>query len=251
MELAVQLAAAVDRRVHDEAARVGLVGVVAQLEVFAEAGRHLGEIVVCRRYGSEAARPFERLLAGGEICLAEQCRRVTVLCGAARLKRLRHRAKHLADAGRLRCRQAERPHHLLGVEAEQLADRGGGAEHARRRGDVPAGRVVRGIHGVADARFHLEPQDERVHEIAARHRVRARIGEQCRADGHARMNEILGQSVVVLVDVRADAVHQRRVQRVETLGAAEHAGRGVAGIGRHGSNRGIECRLDAAAERAA
>jgi hypothetical protein len=50
-------------------------------------------------------------------------------------------------------------------------------------------------------------------------------------DRHARVNVVLRQRVVVLVHVRADAVHERSVQRVEAFGAAEHARGRIAGGG--------------------
>jgi len=64
------------------------------------------------------------------------------------------------------------------------------------------------------------------------------------------MNVVLRQRVVVLVHVRADAVQQRRVQRVEALGAAEHAGVSLSRERREGRDRNVQRRLDAAAERA-
>jgi hypothetical protein len=53
------------------------------------------------------------------------------------------------------------------------------------------------------------------------------------------------------VHVRADAVQERGVERVEALGAAEHAGAALARKRRERSNRDVERGLDAAAERAA
>ena len=111
--------------------------------------------------------------------------------------------------------------------------------------------VVRRIDRVADSRFDLEAQDERVHEVAARHRVRAGVREQRGADRHARMDVVLRQRVVVLVHVRADAVQERGVQRVEALRAAEHARVALARERGERCDRDVERGLDAAAERAA
>ena len=91
-----------------------------------------------------------------------------VLRGAAGMEALGHRAEHLAQARRLRRREAERPGHLLPVEPEQLADRRRGAEHAGRAGDVPAAVVVVGIDCVADAALDLDAGDQRGQEVARR-----------------------------------------------------------------------------------
>ena len=158
---------AVDGRMVDDAARERLVGVDAQIEVVAEAGRDLRQVVRRRLHRREPARPLDAVLAGGESFLREQRRRVAVLRGAPGMKRLAHRAEHLAQPGGLRRGEADRPDHLLHRQAHQPADRRRGAEHAGRAGDVPAGVVVRGIDGVADARLGFEAEDERVDEVAA------------------------------------------------------------------------------------
>ena len=80
----------------------------------------------------------------------------------------------------LRRREAERPDHLLLGQAEQLAARRRGAEHARRAGDVPAAIVMRGIDGVADAALHFDAENERVQELppdTGRRSASARIAE--------------------------------------------------------------------------
>ena len=156
---------AVDRRVVDDAARDRACRCCSRRSKSTpRRGGDLRQIVVRRLHGGEAARPFDAALAGGEARLRQQRRRVAVLRRAAGMKRLAHRAEHLAQPGRLRGRQADRPHHLLLVKPEQLADRGRRAEHAGGAGDVPADIVVRGIDRVADARLGLEAEDERVDE---------------------------------------------------------------------------------------
>ena len=144
-----------------------------------------------------------------------------------------------------------RPNHLPRGEPQQLADCRRCAEHARRRRDVPTGLVVRRIHGIADSRFHLEPEDESVHEVAAGDRVRARVRKQCRGYRDARMNVVLRQRVVVLVHVRADAVQERRVERIELLAPADHDGGSLARERRKRRDRDVDSGLDAAAERTA
>jgi hypothetical protein len=74
---------------------------------------------------------------------------------------LAHGAEHLAQAGGLGGRRAERLGHLLRVEAERLAG-GGGAEDAGRSGDVPAAIVMLRIDRVADAALDLDAEDEGV-----------------------------------------------------------------------------------------
>src|SRR5690606_37845319 len=62
-------AAAVDRRMHDETARVRLVRVHAKAEVVAEPFGDLAEVVACGGHRREPARTFEAALAGREIRL--------------------------------------------------------------------------------------------------------------------------------------------------------------------------------------
>ena len=84
------------------------------------------------------------------------------------------------------------------------------------------------VNGVADPRLHFETKDERVQEIAARNVVGARVSEQRGRHRYARMDVVLGRRVVVLVDVRADTVEKRRMQRIEGFAPAEHACSGFA-----------------------
>jgi hypothetical protein len=65
------------------------------------------------------------------------------------------------------------------------------------------------------------------------------------------MAVVLGRRVVVVVDVRADAVHQRGEQRVEPLGASEHARRGRSGERTERAQRDVDRFVAGAAERAA
>ena len=135
---------------------------------------------------------------------------------------LHHRAEHLAQARGLRRRDAQRPDHLLLGEAEQPARRRGGAEHARRAGDVPADVVVRRIDGVADAALGLHAQDEGVQEIRAADRRAFREREDGGRDRAARVDDGLQMRVVEVEGVRGDAVHQRREHDVEPVAAPEH-----------------------------
>src|ERR1044072_5323559 len=65
------------------------------------------------------------------------------------------------------------------------------------------------------------------------------------------MDVVLRQRVVVLVQVRATAVQERRMQRGEALGAAEHACGGIAREWRERLYRVAHRRLDCTTERAA
>ncbi len=152
-------------------------------------------------------------------------RDIAVLRRPARVKRLGHRPEHLAQPGRLRGGEADRPDHLPFVETQQLADGRGGTEDAGGARHVPAHVVVRRIHRVGHTRLGLEAQHEGFHEVPAGHRVRAGVGEERRRHRRCGMGVVLRRRVVVVVDVRADAVHQRRVQRIEPLHPSQHAGR--------------------------
>ena len=154
----------------------------------------------------------------------EQCRGEAVLGGPARMEALRHRAEHLAEAHRLRRGEAERPHHLLFGQAQQLAARGGRAEDTGGPRDVPAAIVVRGIHRVADAAFRFHAEDQRVEEVATGYRLQFREREDCRRHGTSRMDHGLEVRIVEVEHVRAHAVHERRVERVHPLAPAQHRG---------------------------
>ena len=250
--LLAKLDRAVDRRMDDDAARVRLVGVHQQIELGAEPLGHVGEVELRGRgHRREAARPLENARARREPRLRQERGAVAVLRRAAGMKRLAHRPEHLAHAGRLRAGQAERPDHLLLGEPHQLADGRGRAEDAGGAGDVPAEVVVRRVDAVGDARRRLEAVDERLHEVAAAHRVDAGVGEERRGDRRRRVAVVLRRRVVVVVDVRADAVHQRRVQRVEPLVAAEHVGRGCARERPERADGGVHRLVARAAHRAA
>jgi len=134
---------------------------------------------------------------------------------------LPHRSEHLAQPRGLRRRQADGPDHLLRREAQQFSDRRRRTEYAGGAGDVPAGVVVRRIHGVADSRLGFEAEDEGMHEIASADRIRAGVGEQRRRDGRRGMAVVTRRRVVVVVDVRGDAVQERRQQRINPLGARQ------------------------------
>ena len=82
---------------------------------------------------------------------------------------------------------------------------------------MPSHVVMRRIHRVRDARFRLEPEDERVDEIASADPVRAGVGKERRRHGRRGMAVVARRRVVVVVDVRADAVDERREQRIDAL----------------------------------
>src|SRR5512142_1838540 len=64
------------------------------------------------------------------------------------------------------------------------------------------------------------------------------------------MDVVLRRRVVEIVDVRADPIHQRSVQRVHALAASQNAGGGLAGIWAQSLDGAIHGRIDAAAQRA-
>ena len=218
---------AVDGGVIHNSAWKWFIGVGAQIEVDAQSCRDLGQIVLRRLHRRKASWTFQTMYTRREPGLREQRRGVAILRRAARMQRLRHGPEHLAQSRRLRGREPDGPNHLLLRQADQLADGDCGAEYARRTGDVPADVVVRGINRVPDPRLGFKSQDERVHKIAATYLIRTGVGKQRRCYRRTWMNVILGRGVVVVVHVRADAVHQRSVQRINALGAPQNA-RGAA-----------------------
>src|SRR4029450_7943570 len=65
------------------------------------------------------------------------------------------------------------------------------------------------------------------------------------------MTVVFRRPVVVVVNMRADAVHQRRMKWIQTLTAAEHAGCCRPRVRTQRLNRQINCRVETAANRAA
>ena len=174
--LVAQLNAGVDRRVNDDAAGERLVGVQRDLVGAAEiAGDLARSCVTCSARWPIRSCPRAELGAG-EAARRQERRGQPVLRRASGMKALGHRAEHLAQADRLRRREAERPHHLLLGQPQAAAARRGGAEHARGAGDVPAAVVVRGIHGVADPALRFDAHHHRREKVASRDR--AMFGER-------------------------------------------------------------------------
>ena len=235
----------------DDAAGEGFVSVLAQIEIHAEPAGDFGKVVGRRLHGREAARSLDSAVAAREALARQQRREIAALGGAPGMKGLAHGAEHLAQTCSLGRGEPERPHHVPARQVEELADRGRRSEHARSAGDVPARFVVRGVHRVSHAGFGLEPEDEREQEVTACHGLGAGIREQRRGHRRGRVDVILGRGVVVIVYVRADAVEQRGVQRVQPLRAAQHVGNLRAGERGHGPERDFHRGLARAAYRAA
>src|SRR5687768_11734046 len=93
----MELDAALDGRVIDDATRVWLVSVPPQIEVHAEAFAHLGKVVLRRLHSGKSPRPFDPALSRCKPVLREDRRRVAILRRASGMKRLSHRAEHLAQ----------------------------------------------------------------------------------------------------------------------------------------------------------
>src|SRR5215831_15912611 len=101
MIVAMEINAAIDRRMYDDTAGVGLVGVVPDLEIFAETGSNLREIVFRCLHGSETSRTLDRVLSGREAGLCEDRGEVTVPCSVPGMIGLRHGAEHFTQSGSL------------------------------------------------------------------------------------------------------------------------------------------------------
>ena len=151
------------------------------------------------------------LFAAGVAASREQRRRQPVLCGAAGVEALGHGAEHLAQADWLRGGQAERPHHALFIQPEELAGRRGSPEHAGAAGDMPADVVMVGIDRVADPALDIDAEHQGVDEAFARNRPIFGQGEDGGGDRPGGMDHRLQMGVVEIEHVGADAVDQRGV----------------------------------------
>ena len=131
-----------------------------------------------------------------------------VLGGAPGVEALGHGAEHGDQSDRLRCGEAQRPRHLLLVEAEQFPARRGAAEYAGGAGDVPARFIMGRDDGFADPAFGLDAHHQRRDEILARHRLAIRRAPAARARP-GRPDECRFRVGVVEVEhVGRDAVYQ-------------------------------------------
>src|SRR6516164_750873 len=227
--LTVNLDAGIDRWLDDNARRKGLVGIVEQLVALAQFVEQARQVAPGGLHEGKAASPLDGGLAAREAVLGKQHGEVAVLSGASRMHGLRHGAESLAYTGCLGCCVAQRPYQIVHWECAQLADRSRGAEHASGGGDVPAGIVVPGRHRIAYAGSYLEPKHESLQEIAPSNRRSAGIGTECRGDSARGVDVVFRQRVVEVVDMRADAVDERGMQRIKFLRAADQAGSRRAG----------------------
>ena len=187
-------------------------------------GQDLRRVVVARAVEDveEALLVLEGGLVRREPVAREQRGEETVPRAVADVQRLHHRAEVGLDAGSERRRDGERGGDLVVRQLHQLRARGGAAEHAERRGRVPAVRVVIEVHAQPELALGLEAGDVGGDEIAA-----ARAGvvgerDQRRQDGRGRMAADRVVAVVEIERVRGGAVHQRGVERADTRRGAEH-----------------------------
>jgi len=81
---------------------------------------------------------------------------------------------------------------------------------------------VRRVDGVADPALDFDADHERVEEFGAGDGTVLRQGEDRRGNRTGRMDDGLEVRVVEVEHVRADAVHQRRVQNVHPFATSEH-----------------------------
>ena len=79
------------------------------------------------------------------------------------------------------------------------------------------------INGVADPAFHVDTRDQRIHEITARDRPMLAESQDRGDDRAGRMNDVSRMGIVVVQNMRADAVDQSGVQDIEPLLSSEDA----------------------------
>ena len=101
---------------------------------------------------------------------------------------------------------------LLLIEAHEVCASGCRAEHAERRGRVPALFVVMKVHAAAEARFHFEACHVGCEHIATARAAFFSKGEQCGKDGRRWMAAEIVRAIVVIEDVGRNAVDERSVQ---------------------------------------
>lgn len=136
------------------------------------------------------------------------------------MKALRVTAKHLPEANNLCCRDTNRLDGLFPVESQELRHGDRRADRPRRRGDVPADVVVLRPDGEAELALHLDPCDEGDQKLVAADRdgvgtgLKLGGGQERAGDGARGVDDGVEVGVVVVMDMRRDAVEESRVLRV-------------------------------------
>ncbi len=166
-----------------------------------------------------ALHAVERLRRSGEIARREQRRPQSIAGRVADADAFCRGAETLAQAGRLRCRQAERPYHLLGVQSQKLAAAGRGAEYAAGRSDVPAFGVVRRRHRQPDAARNLLADHQREQEVAAADHLRLGERQQRGHDRRGRVDRGRHVGIAEIEHVGARGIDEGSGQRIEPLAA--------------------------------
>lgn len=131
-------------------------------------------------------------------------------------------SKHFPQSDNLRGRNTDRLDNLVVLEAQHFGHRHRRANGARRGGDVPADVVMLRPDSQAKLTLDLDPCDQRSEKGLARDVVFGRIGarvpfcgcEERAGDGTCWVDDGVEVRVVVVVDVRGDAVEECGVLRV-------------------------------------
>src|SRR5215218_9203990 len=108
---------------------------------------------------------------------------------------------------------------------------------------------MRWVGRVADPRDDLEAKNEGVQEIAPAHSVDARISEERRGYRRGGVDVVFGQRVVIVVDVRRQAVEQRCEERIKSLRPANHGRCRQARVGTERRDRNLNSFMVCAPQR--
>ena len=150
-------------------ARIGFEAQLVAAEFPAQIFEEFRRIIPVRLVQLEESEPAQEDLVGtGETLAGEDRGQHAAARGLAGLQPLGQRAidDALAVPGGLAERDPQRIHHLLHIQAKQLAGSRRGAEHAHRRGAMPTAIERR---GEGHAAGHIEPERDRQQQKLARH----------------------------------------------------------------------------------
>ena len=124
--------------------------------------RDLAPVALVRDHLRKATWCFQRARAGCEAVFGHQRAHQASACCTARVKRLGHGAKLLAQANRLARCQPQSHLRLMRVELEQACTACGCTQHAGGARDVPATVVVVGVHHVANTAGDVYANHQRI-----------------------------------------------------------------------------------------
>ena len=219
-----QRQASIDGGVNDDAARIGLVCVMHQLEFDTETVANPVGSGVWRHDLQQSVVAVDSAVAASEAGRSHVCGCQSVAAGNRRHVGRGHAAMGRTNAAGLGCGEADRGNQLAVIEPEEAPDCHGGADATRNTGHVPTeiGAGAIGDDRVAQPAFDFDPDNQCEQEILAgcADAVRGLMMERRQhrgGDRTGRVRDGLEMGVVKRLGGGIQATQQRRIGHVEAF----------------------------------